>query len=188
VAGPPERNTVNNQTAASLDQRVHAAVRDAVAVAAQNSSAGLEVTSRFIAGAVLAEVHRLPAGQAPATGQTALRDRIAEALATAEGWTWAHGVEFKEIDTPSADDYRKLADAVLAVLPAPVDRAAVLREAAEALRRMDYDNDSNDYGYDTYRDAWNGGVMDGAGLLRRMADEAQPAQPQTGEARPGEGR
>jgi hypothetical protein len=54
-------------------------------------------------------------------------------------------------------------------------RAEALREAADALGRMDYDTDSSDYGYDTYRDAWDGGVMDGAALLRRMAGE-QPAQ------------
>ena len=52
-------------------------------------------------------------------------------------------------------------------------RAEALREAADALGRMDYDTDSNDYGYDTYRDAWNGGVMDGAEKLRRLADEKQ---------------
>ena len=52
-------------------------------------------------------------------------------------------------------------------------RAVVLREGADELGRMDYDTDSNDYGYDTYRDAWNGGVMDGAGLLRRMADGSE---------------
>lgn len=67
----------------------------------------------------------------------------------------------------------EIADAVLSVLPATADRATVLREAAEALGRMDYDTDSNDYGYDTYRDAWNGGVMDGADLLRRLAAETQ---------------
>jgi Asp-tRNA(Asn)/Glu-tRNA(Gln) amidotransferase A subunit family amidase len=49
---------------------------------------------------------------------------------------------------------------------------AALREAADQLGCMDYDTDSNDYGYDTYRDAWNGGVMDAADRLRRMADEA----------------
>lgn len=54
-------------------------------------------------------------------------------------------------------------------------RAEALRDAADALGRMDYDTDSNDYGYDTYRDAWNGGVMDGAALLRRLAEE-QPTQ------------
>lgn len=60
---------------------------------------------------------------------------------------------------------------------APVDRAATFREAAEALGRMDYDTDSHDYGYDTYRDAWNGGVMDGADLLRRLAAEAAVVPP-----------
>ncbi|MDJ0460629.1 hypothetical protein, partial [Streptomyces sp. H27-C3] len=52
-------------------------------------------------------------------------------------------------------------------------RAAELRAAADAIGRMDYDTDASDYGYDTYRDAWNGGVMDAAGVLRRMADEEQ---------------
>lgn len=68
--------------------------------------------------------------------------------------------------------------AVPAVFPEPPSRAAVLLEAAEALGRMDYDTDSNDYGYDTYRDAWNGGVMDAAAVLRRVADEEQPAEAQ----------
>jgi hypothetical protein len=53
----------------------------------------------------------------------------------------------------------------------PVDRPAVLREAADELGRMDYDVDASDYGWDTYREAWNSGVMDGADLLRRMAAE-----------------
>lgn len=56
-------------------------------------------------------------------------------------------------------------------------RAAVLTEAADELGRMDYDTDSHDYGYDTYRDAWNGGVMDGADLLRRLADESAVVPP-----------
>lgn len=63
-------------------------------------------------------------------------------------------------------------DRRLGLLPASDGRAAVLREAADEIGRMDYDTDSNDYGYDTYRDAWNGGVMDAADLLRHMADEA----------------
>ncbi|MFE0974329.1 hypothetical protein [Streptomyces rochei] len=83
--------------------------------------------------------------------------------------------------TPFAEKYfadereglRSAVRAVLdaAVLPAPVDRALVFRAAADALGGMDYDTGSSDYGYDTYRDAWNGGVMDGAALLRRVADE-----------------
>lgn len=49
-------------------------------------------------------------------------------------------------------------------------QALVLREGADGLGRMDYDTGAKDYGYDSYRDAWNGGVMDGAEKLRRMAD------------------
>ncbi|ROQ69201.1 hypothetical protein EDD93_3698 [Streptomyces sp. 840.1] len=59
-------------------------------------------------------------------------------------------------------------------------RTAALREGADALGRMDYDVDATDYGWDTYRDAWDTGVMNAAGLLRRLADEAQ--QPTTAEA------
>lgn len=75
---------------------------------------------------------------------------------------------------PVADHIRHLletpADAVLSVLPAPVDRAAVLREAADAVWAMDYDEHANDYGYDSIRDAWDGGTMDAAKYLRRLAD------------------
>lgn len=60
----------------------------------------------------------------------------------------------------------------VSVVPPATNQTAVLRWAADELGRMDYDTDSNDYGYDTYRDAWNGGVMDGADLLRRLAAEA----------------
>jgi hypothetical protein len=103
----------------------------------------------------------------PATNQ-ALRDRLRRAVCEAEGFAW-------DSDMLEPDEYGEVADMVLAVLPAPADRAATLREAADTLGRMDYDTDSHDYGYDTYRDAWNGGVMDGADKLRRMAVEAEQA-------------
>lgn len=99
-----------------------------------------------------------------------VRDRIAGALYERErvpgapAWEHAYAAD-REV-------FEAMADAVLPVLPA--SRAAVLRWAADELGRMDYDTDSTDYGYDTYRDAWNGGVMDAAEKLRRMADEAQP--------------
>jgi hypothetical protein len=112
--------------------------------------------------------------------QTALRDWIRRAICEAEGFAW-------DTDMLEPDEYGEVADAVLAVLyrewpwlraeaedaAPPADQATVYREAADALGRMDYDTDSNDYGYDTYRDAWNGGVMDAADRLRRLADEAQ---------------
>jgi hypothetical protein len=62
-------------------------------------------------------------------------------------------------------------DAVLAVLPAPADRAAVLREAADGIVA---END---------RQMWatKPGKHWAAGLLRRMADEAQ--QPEAGPRR-----
>lgn len=129
---------------------------------------------------------------APATDRTEVRDRIA-ALADDLRYMLDHRGPGHAHDRPGVWDtsgkpcthcarlavaQRNLAayDAdPAAVLPAPVDpavvRATALREGAAALGRMDYDTDSNDYGYDTYRDAWNGGVMDGAGLLGRMADE-----------------
>ncbi|MER6534345.1 hypothetical protein ABT215_11140 [Streptomyces sp900105755] len=62
-----------------------------------------------------------------------LRDRIAEALATADGWKWAPG--FKE-HSPTWRDYQRRADAVLAVLLPPTDRAAVLLEAADWYARQ----------------------------------------------------
>ena len=111
--------------------------------------------------------------------RAALRDRIAEALRY-----WVHPT-----------DRGTAADAVLAVLPAPVDRAAVLNEAADALegrrcspesvdvvQRLVHERlctDCKGYGQ-TATPTEDGGIVrrcrpcDGKGL-RRMAVEAQPA-------------
>lgn len=131
---------------------------------------------------------RNPLGEPPAQSEAlsepqtgaqpfALRDRIAETLYTHNHPGWA--LRYTDLDQDEQNTYLARADAVLAVLPQAADRAAILTEAADELGRMDYDTDSNDYGYDTYRDAWNGGVMDGADLLRRMAaeDPAAAARP-----------
>lgn len=107
----------------------------------------------------------VPVVSPPPASRAALRDRIAAAVD--EGFRL-----YAELEDTNLGD--SITDSVLTAVLPPVDRAAILREAADELGRMDYDTDSNDYGYDTYRDAWNGGVMDGAGLLRRMAAEAQP--------------
>ena len=116
------------------------------------------------------------AGQAPATNHTNLREQIAETLATAEGWTWAHGLQFKDIDTPSAEAYRKLADAVLAALPAPTDRAATLRWAADQIEKAA--DDHQDYYVPQ-------GLYDAADRLRRLADETPHTQTDTHVCDPG---
>jgi hypothetical protein len=93
--------------------------------------------------------------------QTALRDRIAAAIWERQnpGRRWAD-CEYRWRADAEAD-----ADAVLAVLPAPADRAAVLREAAEVAARFN-------------SDCQNCAVeLEVATKLRRMADEAQ--QPET---------
>ncbi|MGQ5576289.1 hypothetical protein [Streptomyces sp. ECR3.8] len=111
----------------------------------ENLIAGL----RLAAGAVSAAV-------APPTNQTALRDRIALAIE----------------DAPFRPDERRslqLADAVLAVLPEPTDKAAVLRWAADHLDR-----------YVGLQSSDAAPEVEGARLvireLRRMADETPDTQ------------
>jgi hypothetical protein len=113
-------------------------------------------------------------------------DPLMEALAAAV-WEHCH----TEGTSTVADDPRNIAAVAASVVRAQqaadqtAVRAATLHEAAEALGRMDYDTDSTDYGYDTYRDAWNGGVMDAAAELRRLADEQPaPGTPLTAAQRP----
>lgn len=73
-----------------------------------------------------ADVHE-PLPEQPAD----LRDRIAQALADADGWVWAAG--FDKTQSPSYQGYLRQADAVMAVLPTgadqPADRRARYRAA-----------------------------------------------------------
>lgn len=84
------------------------------------------------AGAMLDELLRRAAVQPPPTDRGGLRDRIANALADADGWVWAKG--YDKTQSPTYQEFLRQADAVLAVLPAGADRAAVLREAADFMR------------------------------------------------------
>lgn len=59
------------------------------------------------------------------------------------------------------------------VLPASIDRAVVLREAADALAALDRRKLGIEA--DTIKDAWEEGRDEAEDLLRRMADETQPA-------------
>jgi hypothetical protein len=72
------------------------------------------------------------AGQQPASvGPAALHDRIAVLLAEKDGWKYAEGFGLRDMSEATQRHYDKLAAAVVAVLPAPVDRVAILREVAD---------------------------------------------------------
>jgi hypothetical protein len=95
------------------------------------------------------------------TARGALRDRIAAALYDHSHPGWA--ISFPDLDQEQRDTYLARADAVLAVLPAPVDRAAVLRDAADEIAGIDFHPNARARSLDI-----------AAGLARRlrcMADE-----------------
>jgi hypothetical protein len=96
-----------------------------------------------------------PAVQAPDTDRAALRDRIAEAF----------DATYTTVDDFDAE---RAADAVLAVLPAPTDRAAVLREVEQHVREL---------ARATFQPYYRSAYATLANDISRMADEAQPAQP-----------
>jgi hypothetical protein len=92
------------------------------------------------------------------TDRPTLRDRIRRAICEASGFTWLPD----ELMEP--DEYGDHADAVMAVLSEPVDRAAVLREAADDLVTA--------FGDPMVKHI---GVL-GASHLRRRAREVEAAQ------------
>jgi len=115
-----------------------------------------------------------------------LRDRIAEALMRwAERGNSTQYATMRRPETVVQNAYSR-ADAVLAALPAPVDRAAVLREAADAIEATQHERDDavNERlgGLDTRAEVEHLDVHRAAAQLRRMADEAQ--QNQTDEQEP----
>jgi hypothetical protein len=150
----------------------------------------------------------VPAVQAPAADRATLRDRIAEALRAAacngdcddteeecarkrvQPYVWQRGVLTEILGTPEV-----IADAVLAVLPAPTDRAADAPAAECSAQNRNYESgprqciraaqhhgdhiDENGFHwsdsvavYPLADGTFRTGVDRAA--LRRMADEAQP--------------
>jgi hypothetical protein len=101
--------------------------------------------------------------------QTALRDRIRRAICEASGFAW-------DSDMLEPDEYGEVADAVLAVLPAPADRAAILQEAATRLE-ADMERFFAEWPDEPRNSPYALGRKDAATELRRVADEAQ--QPET---------
>ncbi|WP_121711616.1 hypothetical protein [Streptomyces sp. E5N91] len=90
---------------------------------------------------------------------TPLRDRIAAALYDHSHPGWA--ISFPDLDQDQRDTYLARADAVLAVLPAPVDRAALVRACASFVR-------------DTYSGEW---ADDAAATLEADADKIERGEP-----------
>jgi hypothetical protein len=113
----------------------------------------------------LAEEARLHDPDAPAADRAALREQVVQALYDAR----RHGLG----GMTEAEAVAHMADAVLAKLPAPTDRAAVLTEGAEAVFALDFDELRATTQFDSHRQAWELGTIDAAERLRRMADEAQ---------------
>ncbi len=114
------------------------------------------------------------AAVAPPTGRAALHQRIAEALLdhlsrTADIRTSSSG-ELAFMPEVTDAEQRRMVDAVLAVLPEPVDKAAVLREAADALDEFLRENPPTTTTASGWRGAW--------AWLRRMADETAATETQ----------
>ncbi|WP_309049264.1 hypothetical protein [Streptomyces sp.] len=109
------------------------------------------------------------------TDRAALRDRIADILAAADGWRWVDDRDRKRSSTYRS--YQDRAGAVMAVLPAPADRAAVLREEADRIDATRAD----------FPIAVQNGITWATSELRRTAAAgAQPATPDTETPRRGD--
>ena len=117
----------------------------------------------------------------PATRADA-RDRIRRAICEAEGFAW-------DSDMLEPDEYGEAADAVLAVLPEPVDRAAVLREAIARVRRIPVQC-TGLTGPVWFGQGWKDAISEFEEIAERMADEderrmADEAQQQPDTGTPG---
>ncbi|MBT2429415.1 hypothetical protein J7F02_28315 [Streptomyces sp. ISL-112] len=99
-----------------------------------------------------------PAAPPAPADRAATRDRIRRAICEASGFTWLPD----ELMEP--DEYGEHADAVLAVLDAPADRAAVLNEAADAVLDI--------IGTEARLPQTISGVYRASDHLRRLAGEA----------------
>jgi len=149
--------------------------------------AGAEPVCKFEEGC-----HRVaPCDPGCATGHAALRDRIAETLrphASLGGTPPRYEVPYFDGATPGLpriSGWKLLdfvADAVLAVLPEPADRAAVLREAAafiEAEQAREEATEWAQYGeLDHDTELQGGAVRHSAHLLRRLAGATAAITPE----------
>jgi hypothetical protein len=166
----PEQIAEWNAADREMAQRIRAALPGVPLHHAYAVLQALRATQRLEAAAADRCPHGCDVSTCPCLAceadQTALRDRIAAAIWERQnpGRRWVD-CEYRWRADAEAD-----ADAVLAVLPAPADRAAILREAADTADRLMDERYGPDCSY-----AIGGG--DVARELRRVAGEAQ--QPET---------
>jgi hypothetical protein len=131
-------------------------------LAANLGCAGCELRNQIAAELCRDAAVSVPPPATRADDQAALRDRIAKALA---------GTELK----PPFPHCLAAANAVLAVLPEPADRAdrvAVLAEVADWLKA--WRPEFFERWAITEQERYEGGVDDAAAELRRLADESGP--------------
>ncbi|KPC59606.1 hypothetical protein ADL27_63250, partial [Streptomyces sp. NRRL F-6602] len=124
--------------------------------------------------AVLAEPAAVSAAVAPPTNRAELRDRVAAALYRHE---WPRKQVWEQALAMDREVFEAMADAVLAVLPEPTDRTAVLREAADAVRDGDLgprDGMSRDY-----ENGWWNSRAAAEQRIRSLADADQESAPTT---------
>ncbi|MGY1549541.1 hypothetical protein [Streptomyces sp. MN6] len=128
--------------------------------------------------------------------QTALRDRLIDALDNAHHThpcpelgdkTWSGCVHYDDAGRMlgvGVCHSERRADAVLAVLPEPTDKAAVLHETADAVAQMRID--AEDPSPDDHVRGYNNALNHVEAELRRMADETATEQCECGCGQPGE--
>jgi hypothetical protein len=144
-------------------------------------SASGDSLSALLLELMLAEARAVSAVPAPATDQAA---DVAEAIRAFPFDDFGmDDVSYALEAAPDSQEWvPKLADAVLAVLPASLDRAAVLREAADAVR----DGDLGPRGgmSSDYENGWWNSRAAAEDRIRRMADK--PRQEEAGRGNPQE--
>ncbi|MET8693606.1 hypothetical protein ABZV65_13805 [Streptomyces bauhiniae] len=148
----PEPREPENPTAYALARHI-----------ADHPLSTIQAAFRYLNAPLEVELREAPAAPVEHTDAPTLRDRITTAISK-----WHRD--------PTQPLYAQGADAVLAVLPAPVDRAAVLREAEAALRargeHLAGEYNDSDILHEDGPAATVATWKHAAALMGRMADEA----------------
>lgn len=163
----PDQNRQSLTLLASLGIATHRLdqIRDAARLHRQQLIGSSELYAVIEAGAAVPS-----AVPTPAADRAGLREQIAEAIARIDAEKW--GTTIPPEGHPFWRTYHAYADAVLPLLPASVDRATVLNEAADHLASQAANASPS------ARDV----ILADVAELRRLAVEARDGQTTQGEA------